>query len=81
MTKPNQKIVTAPLPAPPSDWLPLSEAAPHERVLVAGWTPSSGRVQGYWWWAEDEISGGRPVEHPRATHFMRPFSKTLSRSD
>lgn len=50
-------------------WRPISELSEEEnynRILVTGWQNPSGRVQGYWWWHEDVVIDGAPMEHPNA---------------
>lgn len=43
-----------------------------ERVIVAGWQPHFGRVDGYWWFHEDHTDeGGMPMKHPGATLWVR----------
>jgi len=65
-TNPMRAAITAALGAM---WRPISELSEEEndnRILVAGWQKPSGRVQGYWWWHEDVVIDGAPMEHPNA---------------
>lgn len=51
-------------------WQPIETAPKLDRVLVCGWQPLSGTVDGYWWWHVDVIADGRPLEHRAASHWF-----------
>ena len=53
-------------------WIPMSDTrkAGGRRVFVAGYTKPTDTVAGYWWWHEDNIIDGKPVDHPNATHWI-----------
>lgn len=61
-------------------WRPIEELTrKHDdsRILVAGWQKPSGRTAGYWWWHEDVVIDGRPMDHKDAkfwclAHFNLP---------
>lgn len=55
-------------------WQPIEEAPELERLMVAGYHEyrwEDGTVKGYWWYHEDSVYKGQPIENPNATHFTR----------
>lgn len=58
-------------------WMPIDTAPDLDRIIVAGWSNRNGRTAGYWWFDEDMILDGKPVDHPDAL-LWHPFPERPS---